>query len=47
MTIFKLFGLDCDSACEGGCTGTGRLSCNQCKNGWKPIEDGGKGCEGE
>jgi len=36
---------DCDPACEGGCIGTGRLSCNQCKNGWKQIEDGGKGCE--
>jgi len=35
---------DCDPACDGGCTGSGRLSCNQCKSGWKQIEDG-TGCE--
>lgn len=35
---------DCDPACDSGCTGTGRLSCNKCKNGWKELE-GGQGCE--
>lgn len=35
---------DCDPACEGGCTGTGRRSCNKCQPGWKEIA-GAKGCE--
>ena len=44
IACFCLF-LDCDPACEEGCVGTGRLSCNKCKNGWKEIE-GSRGCEG-
>lgn len=33
----------CDPACAGGCTGTGRLSCNECNPGWKQLDTGG--CE--
>jgi len=35
---------DCDPACKGGCTNSGRLSCNECNDGWKQIE-GEMGCE--
>ena len=35
---------ECDPACSGGCTGTGRLSCTECNTGWKTIDDG-VGCE--
>lgn len=35
---------DCDPACDGGCTGSGRRSCVNCKAGWKQLEDG-NGCE--
>jgi len=35
---------DCDPACDGGCTNTGRLSCINCNPGWKLREEEGKGC---
>ncbi|XP_047123493.1 cysteine-rich with EGF-like domain protein 2-B isoform X1 [Hydra vulgaris] len=28
----------CDPACKDGCTGTGRLSCTNCSNGWTRVE---------
>ena len=45
-STLQMISLDCDPACDGGCSGTGRKSCNKCNPGWKEIE-GEKGCEGK
>lgn len=45
MLVFNQI-LDCDPACERGCTNSGRLSCKGCAKGWKEIGSGKEGCEG-
>jgi len=35
---------ECDPACNG-CNGTGRLSCKECNEGWKPSSEDSHGCE--